>query len=116
MLGTTFGGNHLACAAALAVLDVIEGERLIENANEVGEYLIAELRKMSRLKEVRGRGLMIGIEIDGSAAELRRRLLFEKHIFTGGAGATTVRLLPALTVGRTEADRFLASFSELINE
>ena len=116
MLGTTFGGNHLACAAALAVLDVIESERLIENANEVGEYLIAELRKMSRLKEVRGRGLMIGIEIDGSAAELRRRLLFEKHIFTGGAGATTVRLLPALTVGRKEADRFLASFSELINE
>ena len=116
MLGTTFGGNHLACAAALAVLDVIEGERLIENANEVGEYLLAELRKMPRLKEVRGRGLMIGIEIDGSAAELRRRLLFEKHIFTGGAGATTVRLLPALTVGRKEADRFLASFSELINE
>lgn len=116
MLGTTFGGNHLACAAALAVLDVIESERLIENANEVGEYLIAELRKMPRLKEVRGRGLMIGIEIDGSAAELRRRLLFEKHIFTGGAGATTVRLLPALTVGRKEADRFLASFSELINE
>ena len=116
MLGTTFGGNHLACAAALAVLDVIEGEQLIENANGVGEYLIAELRKMPRLKEVRGRGLMIGIEIDGSAAELRRRLLFEKHIFTGGAGATTVRLLPALTVGRKEADRFLASFSELINE
>ena len=116
MLGTTFGGNHLACAAALAVLDVIESERLIENANEVGEYLLAELRKMSRLKEVRGRGLMIGIEIEGSAAELRRRLLFEKHIFTGGAGATTVRLLPALTVGRKEADRFLASFSELINE
>ena len=116
MLGTTFGGNHLACAAALAVLDVIEGEQLIENANEVGEYLLAELRKMPRLKEVRGRGLMIGIEIDGSAAELRRRLLFEKHIFTGGAGATTVRLLPALTVGRKEADRFLASFSELINE
>ena len=116
MLGTTFGGNHLACAAALAVLDVIESERLIENANEVGEYLIAELRKMPRLKEVRGRGLMIGIEIDGSAAELRRRLLFEKHIFTGGAGATTVRLLPALGVGRKEADRFLAAFAELINE
>ena len=116
MLGTTFGGNHLACAAALAVLDVIESERLIENANEVGEYLIAELRKMPRLKEVRGRGLMIGIEIDGSAAELRRRLLFEKHIFTGGAGATTVRLLPALGVSRKEADRFLAAFAELINE
>ena len=116
MLGTTFGGNHLACAAALAVLDVIESERLIENANEVGEYLLAELRKMPRLKEVRGRGLMIGIEIEGSAAEFRRRLLFEKHIFTGGAGATTVRLLPALGVGPKEADRFLAAFAELINE
>lgn len=116
MLGTTFGGNHLACAAALAVLDVIESERLIENANEVGEYLISELRTMPRLKEVRGRGLMIGIEIEGSAAELRRRLLFEKHIFTGGAGAATVRLLPALGVGRKEADRFLAAFAELINE
>ena len=116
MLGTTFGGNHLACAAGLAVLDVIENEKLIENANEVGEYLIAELRKMPRLKEVRGRGLMIGIEIEGSASELRRRLLFEKHIFTGGAGATTVRLLPALGVGRKEADRFLAAFAELINE
>lgn len=116
MLGTTFGGNHLACAAALAVLDVIESERLIENANDVGEYLIAQLHKMPRLKEVRGRGLMIGIEIEGSAAELRRRLLFEKHIFTGGAGATTVRLLPALGVSRKEADRFLAAFAELINE
>ena len=114
MLGTTFGGNHLACAAGLAVLDVIENEKLIDNANEVGEYLIAELRKMPRLKEVRGRGLMIGIEIEGSASELRRRLLFEKHIFTGGAGVSTVRLLPALGITKAHADAFLAAFKELI--
>ena len=114
MLGTTFGGNHLACAAAIAVLDVIESENLVENANKVGEYLLEELGKMPALKEVRGRGLMIGIEIEGSAAELRKRLLFERHIFTGGAGATTVRLLPALTIGKAEADIFLNNFKELL--
>ena len=114
MLGTTFGGNHLACAAAIAVLDVIESENLVENANKVGEYLLEELGNMPALKEVRGRGLMIGIEIEGSAAELRKRLLFERHIFTGGAGATTVRLLPALTIGKAEADIFLNNFKELL--
>ncbi|MDE5595248.1 MAG: aminotransferase class III-fold pyridoxal phosphate-dependent enzyme, partial [Muribaculaceae bacterium] len=96
MLGTTFGGNHLACAAAIAVLDIIEEENLVENAGSVGSYLIEELKKMPQLKDVRGRGLMIGVEIDGSGSEMRRRLLFEHHIFTGGAGASTVRLLPAL--------------------
>lgn len=116
MLGTTFGGNHLGCAAACAVLDIIENENLVENAAEVGEYLISELKKMPELKEVRGRGLMIGVEIDGSAAELRKRLLFEKNIFTGGAGATTVRLLPPLTITRNEADRFLKAFKEILNE
>lgn len=114
MLGTTFGGNHLACAAAIAVLDVIEGENLVENARSVGEYLIGELKKIPQLKDVRGRGLMIGIEIDGSASEMRKRLLFERHIFTGGAGATTVRLLPALTITRKEADIFLKNFKELL--
>lgn len=116
MLGTTFGGNHLACAAALAVLDVIENEKLIENANEVGEYLISELEKIPGLKEVRGKGLMIGIELDKPVAELRRRLLFEKHIFTGGAGVSTLRLLPALSIGRKEADCFLTAFKELLAE
>lgn len=111
MLGTTFGGNHLACAAAIAVLKVMEREHLVENAAGVGEYMLAGLRRMDRIKEVRGRGLMIGIEIDGSGAELRRRLLFEQHIFTGGAGASTVRLLPALTLTRELADRFLHSFN-----
>lgn len=114
MLGTTFGGNHLACAAAIAVLDVIESENLVANAREIGQYLISELQKIPQIKEVRGRGLMIGIEIDGSAADFRRRLLFERHIFTGGAGATTVRLLPALTIGKAEADIFLNNFKELL--
>lgn len=114
MLGTTFGGNHLGCAAACAVLDVIEEEKLVANAAEVGEYLLSELKKIPQLKEVRGRGLMIGVEIDGSAPELRKRLLFEKNIFTGGAGATTVRLLPPLTITRREADRFLQAFKEII--
>ena len=116
MLGTTFGGNHLACAAAIAVLEVIENENLVKNAHEVGEYLIAELKKIPQIVEVRGRGLMIGIEIDGSASEMRKKLLFEHHIFTGGAGVSTVRLLPALTVTRKEADKFLAAFKELLNK
>lgn len=110
MLGTTFGGNHLACAAALAVLDVIEDENLVENAATVGEYLITELRKISRVKEVRGRGLMIGIEIEGDAPQLRRKLLFDKHIFTGGAGAHVVRLLPALNINIDQAKHFINEF------
>ncbi len=113
LLGTTFGGSHLACAAAIAVLDVIEREGLVENAAAVGEYLLAELRRMNSLKEVRGRGLMIGIEIDGSGPKLRKKLLFDKHIFTGGAGASTVRLLPALCLTRELADRFLEAFRSL---
>ena len=115
MLGTTFGGNHLACAAACATLDVIRQENLVENARQVGEYLISELKKIPCLKEVRGRGLMIGIEIDGDAGELRKRLLFDKHIFTGGAGAHTVRLLPALGITRKDADIFLEAFKDILN-
>lgn len=116
MLGTTFGGNHLACAAALAVLDVIENEKLIENAAETGEYLLSRLREIPGLKEVRGRGLMIGIEIEGSASELRRKLLFERKIFTGGAGEHTVRLLPALGLTKEQADTFLKEFKTLIEK
>lgn len=110
MLGTTFGGNHLACAAAISVLDVMESEKLVENAAEVGQYLIDELKKIPGLKEVRGRGLMIGVEIEGDASEMRRKLLFDHHIFTGGAGQHTVRLLPALGLTREDADRFLTEF------
>ena len=116
MLGTTFGGNHLACAAGIAVLDIFEQENLVANAREVGAYLIEELKKIPQLKEVRGRGLMIGMEIEGSASELRLKLLKEYHIFTGGAGVSTIRLLPALTVTRKEADKFLAAFKKLLNE
>jgi acetylornithine aminotransferase len=95
-------------------LDVIESENLVQNARQVGEYLISELKKIDGIKDVRGRGLMIGIEIDGSASEMRKKLLFERHIFTGGAGASTVRLLPALTLTYEQADRFIQDFKELI--
>lgn len=114
MLGTTFGGNHLACAAALAVLDVMEKENLIENAATVGSYLIEKLKEIPGLKDVRGRGLMIGFDVDGSGSEMRRRLLFEKNIFTGGAGQSTVRLLPALGLSKTQADTFIDAIKQLI--
>lgn len=115
MLGTTFGGNHLACAAAIAVLDVMEEEKLVDNAAEVGDYLIEELKKIPKVKEVRGRGLMIGLEVEGfTGAELRRRLLFDHHIFTGGAGQYTVRLLPALSLSKEEADSFLTEFKRVV--
>ena len=114
MLGTTFGGNHLACAAALSVLDIIEEERLIDNAETIGSYLIDELKKKPQLKDVRGRGLMIGVEVDGSGSEMRRRLLFDHHIFTGGAGLSTVRLLPALCLNKDQADHFLNEFNKLL--
>lgn len=114
MLGTTFGGNHLACAAALAVIDVIEQENLIENAADVGGYLLAELKKIDGLLDVRGRGLMIGFDVSGSASEFRKRLLFEKHIFTGGAGQSTVRLLPALGLTRQQADVFINALKEIV--
>lgn len=116
MLGTTFGGNHLACAAAIAVLEVMKEEKLVENAAEVGAYLLEQLKTIPGLKEVRGRGLMLGIEIEGSASELRKRLLFKHHIFTGGAGEHTVRLLPPLTITRREADIFLNEFRKALSE
>ncbi len=122
MLGTTFGGNHLACAAALAVLDVIEEEKLVENAAEVGAYLIEELKKVPGVKEVRGRGLMIGLEVESPQShqlipggELRKRLLFDHHIFTGGAGQYTLRLLPALSLSKEQADQFLSAFKSLLS-
>lgn len=115
MLGTTFGGNHLACAAAIAVLEIMRDEQLVDNAAKVGEYLLSELRKMPQLKQVRGRGLMIGVEVDGDASEIRRRLLFEQHTFTGGAGKHTVRLLPALCVTREDADLFLNRFKKILS-
>lgn len=107
MLGTTFGGNHLGCAAANAVLDVIESQNLVENARVVGDYLTEGLKQINGVTDVRGRGLMIGFDTEMPAAELRNKLLFDHHIFTGGAGAKTVRLLPALTITKEDADIFL---------
>ena len=115
MLGTTFGGNHLACSAAIAVLDVIVDENLVANAREVGEYALEQLRGVPGIKDVRGRGLMIGFDVDGSAPELRKRLVMEHHIFTGGAGASTVRLLPALNVTKEHIDEFIRVIKQILN-
>lgn len=116
MLGTTFGGSHLACTAGIAVLDVMKAEHLIENAAAIGEYLITELKKLPKIKEVRGRGLMIGIEFEDSVKEIRNNLLFEKKIFTGVSGTNTVRLLPPLCLSKADADFFLDKFREVIDE
>ncbi len=113
-LGTTFGGNHLACAAALAVLEVIEKENLLKNAEEIGNYLITELSKFEQVVEVRGRGLMIGIELPAELAHVKKELLFTHHIFTGEAKPNVIRLLPALNLTKAHADEFLAAFRELV--
>lgn len=116
MLGTTFGGNHLACAAALAVLEVIEQEGLIANAAAVGEYLINELKKIPQVKEVRGAGLMIGIDLPDELAHVRKELLFKHKIFTGEAKPNVIRLLPSLALNKEQADQFLSAFKkELAN-
>ncbi|MEF9986856.1 MAG: aminotransferase class III-fold pyridoxal phosphate-dependent enzyme [Bacteroidales bacterium] len=118
MLGTTFGGNHLACTAAIAVLKVIKRENLIENANIIGEYIMKEMACFvganKAIKELRGKGLMIGIEVNIGYEELRNRLLFEKNIFTGGAGKNIIRLLPPLCITKAEANKFLTAFKELV--
>ncbi len=112
MLGTTFGGSHLACAAGIAVLDVIERERLLENATELGDYLKQALADTGLFREVRGAGLMIGLDMDESIGELRKELLFRHHVFTGSAkSANTIRLLPPLNVTREECDELLAAFA-----
>lgn len=117
MLGTTFGGNHLACAAGLAVLEVIESEHLIENAQKTGEFLLKSLKNMSgNVREVRGRGLMIGVELEKPCADLRKALLFEERIFTGVSGKNTIRLLPPLTLKSTHAEYFLEKFEQRIRQ
>lgn len=116
MLGTTFGGNHLACAAGLAVLEVMEQDNLMQNAATIGEYLIKELNKLEQVKEVRGRGLMIGIELPEELSNARKDLLFKHHIFTGEAKPNVVRLLPALNLTKTHADRFLEAFVNVLNQ
>ena len=116
MLGTTFGGNHLACAAGIAVLDVMKDERLMENAGSVGAYMMKELTTISTEISVRGLGLMIGIEFPTPVKEIRARLLNEFHIFTGFSGTNTIRLLPPLTLGRQEATRFIESFRAIVQQ
>ena len=110
-LGTTFGGNHLACAAALAVLDVFEADNLVENAHEVGEYLIAQLKEFQKTEkhivDVRGRGLMIGIDLDCPHKDVRQPLIYEQHCFTGCAGTNILRLLPPLCLTKADADLFI---------
>lgn len=113
MLGTTFGGNHLACAAAIAVLDVIEQEHLVANAARVGEVFRQAFQGDKALEEYRGRGLMIGLELKPEFVGLRDRLLFEKHFFTGAAGAKVIRLLPSLTVSEETAAQFIQAWKEL---
>ena len=118
-LGTTFGGNHLACAAAIAVLEVMKEEHLVENAREVGSFLIDKLQTLQqqypeKIKEVRGCGLMIGIEFKEPIKELRKKLLFEKHIFTGVSGSNVIRLLPPLCLSEDEANCFLTEFKSLL--
>jgi acetylornithine/N-succinyldiaminopimelate aminotransferase len=114
MLGTTFGGNHLACAAALAVLEIIEEEKLMENATVTGEFLMDQLKKIEGLKNIRGKGLMIGFEPDNHIRDLRKNLLHNKQVFTGEAKPNTIRLLPSLALRRKEAEEFLESLDEEI--
>ena len=114
MLGTTFGGNHLACAAALAVLDVIEEDQLVDNAAKVGAYLMEELKKFPQIKDVRGRGLMIGLEFEEPVKELRSKLLFEYKVFTGVTGTHVIRLLPPLCLSMDEAKLFLERFKSCL--
>lgn len=113
MLGTTFGGNHLACTAAIAVLDIIEKENLVENAAKIGEYFKEAFAGDPAIKEYRGKGLMIGLELNEEYIGLRNKLLFEKHFFTGAAGAGVIRLLPSLTISQETAESFVAAWKEL---
>jgi acetylornithine/N-succinyldiaminopimelate aminotransferase len=116
MLGTTFGGTHLACAAALGVVEVMEKENLVENANEVGTYLINELKKIDGIKNVRGKGLMIGFDVPDEIKSLRKHLLLEHQIFTGESKPNVIRLLPALSIGRKEVDEFLSVLKDSVKE
>lgn len=116
MLGTTFGGNHLACAAALAVLEVIEAEELLHNAEKVGRHLMSELKKLPVIKNVRGKGLMIGFDVPEEFKDLRKNLLFRQHIFTGEAKPNVVRLLPSLALTMEEANTFLTALSKELKQ
>ncbi len=115
MLGTTFGGNHLACAAALAVLEVIEAENLIDNARLTGAYFLSQVRGLSGVQKIKGKGLMLGLEFDFEVGELRKKLIYDQHIFTGGAmNKKLLRILPPLTVGKKEIDQFIKALQNVL--
>jgi len=116
MLGTTFGGNYLACAAGIAVLDIMKREKLVENAAEVGDYLFSKLAQIPQIKELRGKGLMVGVEFDFPVAQIRKQLLFEQKIFTGVSGTNTIRILPPLTLTKTEVELFVNSLVQVLNK
>ncbi len=114
-LGTTFGGNHLACTAAISVLDIIEEEKLIANVNEVSNYFMKQIKQIPEIKKVKGRGLMLGVEFDFEVGELRKKLIFDKHIFTGGSNnKNLLRILPPLTISKEEMDVFIKSLKEVL--
>jgi acetylornithine aminotransferase len=113
-LGTTFGGNHLACAAALAVLEVMEQENLMNNALQTGKWIAEQLNQIPDLKNVRGRGLMIGFDVPAALPELKKNLLLRQHIFTGEAKPNVIRLLPSLALTQTDASKFIASLQQEI--
>ncbi len=116
MLGTTFGGNHLACAAALSVLNTIENEQLIDNVNEVSQHFLKRIKEVHEVKSVKGRGLMLGVSFDFPVSEMRKALIFEEHIFTGGSSdPNLLRLLPPLSIGTAEIDRFIDSLKRVLN-
>ncbi|MCD9619070.1 aspartate aminotransferase family protein [Chryseobacterium gleum] len=115
LLGTTFGGNHLACAASIAVLDVMKDENLIGNAQEMGEYIENEIKDLPHIKSIRRKGLMIGIELDRDCSEIRKELLFDHHIFTGNSNDKTVlRILPALNIKKEETDLFINALKAVL--
>jgi acetylornithine/N-succinyldiaminopimelate aminotransferase len=115
MLGTTFGGNYLACAAGIAVLDIMKAEHLVDNAQETGNYLFSKLSVIPKIKELRGKGLMIGIEFDFPIAPIRKQLLIEEKIFTGITGTNVIRILPPLTLTKAQADLFVNVLVKVLN-
>jgi len=117
MLGTTFGGNHLACAAAIAVLEVIGQDNLLGNVEKMSNYFIDKANGIPQVKSIKGRGLMLGLEFDFEVAELRKKLIYEKHIFTGGANnKKLLRILPPLTIQKEHVDTFIEALVESLNE
>ncbi len=117
LLGTTFGGNHLACVATLSVLEVIEAENLIDNAKNIGEYFVSQAMKIPRVDKIKGKGLMLGLEFDFEVGELRKKMIYDQHIFTGGAmNKKVLRILPPLTIGKKEIDRFVKALQSVLVE